>query len=157
MDESVIVPLRQKGIARRCSSMDRIRHARRWTRQLTLAPDAEIVLAAEGREGLVGYCGGQIGPVEGDRRIGEVHTLYLLRSVQGGGLGRRLLHALAKVLRARGAGALRLWVLDGNDQACGFYRRLGGVAAGSRPVSGWGGAFQETAYVWRDIDSLTGG
>lgn len=100
------------------AAMDVIRHARRWRRQLTLAPEAEIVLVAEGRDGLVGYSGGLV--LAGRPAMGLVNTLYLLRSAQGAGLGRGLLGAMARVLAARGAGSLQLWVLEGNARARGF-------------------------------------
>jgi ribosomal protein S18 acetylase RimI-like enzyme len=125
-------------------------YARRWRRQLTLARPPELVLAAEGREGLVGYCAGRAG-AEG---VAEVSTLYLLRTAQKLGLGRRLLAVTAKTLRAQGAAMLELWVLSGNIRARGFYEHLGGEAAGARPVRGWGGDLRETAYRWRNIGDL---
>jgi GNAT superfamily N-acetyltransferase len=126
-------------------------HATRWRRQLTRARPGEVVLAAEGPRGLVAYCAGA---VVADSEA-EVFTLYVLKSVQGSGLGRRLLATAARVLHAEGATALRVWVLNGNAHAKGFYAHLGGVPAAERPVSGWGGGLMETAYRWRDIAALT--
>jgi ribosomal protein S18 acetylase RimI-like enzyme len=127
-------------------------YARRWRRQLLAAKPPEIVLAAEGRSGLVGYCAGH---ARSDRSA-EVSTLYLVRAVQRLGLGRRLLSDMAKVLDARGARSLVLWVLNGNDRAMGFYEHLGGEPVAERPVRGWGGGFSETAMSWPDISALTG-
>jgi len=126
-------------------------YARRWRRQLMAARPPEIVLAAEGRGGLVGYCAGQ---VRSDLAMAEVSTLYLLGGAQKLGLGRRLLSATARVLQARGASALNLWVLKGNTPAQGFYEHLGGAITAERPVRGWGGGYTEIAYLWRDIDRL---
>ena len=126
-------------------------HARRWRGQLMAARPPEIVLAAEGRDGLVGYCAGQ---VRSDTALAEVSTLYLLAGVQKLGLGRRLLCATGRVLQARGASALSLWVLKGNTRAQGFYEHLGGAAAAERPVRGWGGGYTEIAYHWGDINRL---
>ena len=126
-------------------------HARRF-RHLLLSPrPAEIVLAAERREGLVGYCAGR---VLGPGRPAEVSTLYVIRTAQGLGLGRRLLTGAARVLQARGAQALRLWVLNGNDPARAFYGHLGGRTVAERPVSGWGGGYRETAFEWPRIAEL---
>jgi ribosomal protein S18 acetylase RimI-like enzyme len=108
------------------------------------------VLAAEGPEGVVGYCAGAL--VGED--VAEVSTLYLLKSAQGLGLGGRLLAACARVLQARKARSMRLWVLDGNVRARGFYEHLGGVGDARRPVNGWGGGLTETAYRWADIGVL---
>src|SRR5271157_2298979 len=126
-------------------------YARRWRRRLMAARPPEIVLAAEGRDGLVGYCAGQ---TRGDAASAEVSTLYVVRAAQKLGLGRRLLAASARVLRARDAASLSLWVLNGNTAARGFYQHLGGVAVAERAVRGWGGGFRETAYHWADIESL---
>ncbi len=130
-------------------------HARRFRRQLEVAAPADVVLAAEGPEGLVGYCAGAVEPGSHIGREAEIFTLYLLRSAQGVGLGRRLLKAAARGLEGAGAGALRIWVLSANRGARRFYDHLGGVAAADRPVSGWGGGLRETAYVWNDIADLT--
>ena len=127
-------------------------YTRRFHRQLTASRPAERVLAVEGRDGLVGYCAGQTHAYDS---MGEVSTLYLVRRAQKVGLGRRLLGATARVLQARGARSLRLWVLDGNEPARGFYEHLGAVAGPRRPVLGWGGGFQETAFLWPDIDRLS--
>ena len=60
-----------------------------------------------------------------------------------------------QVLEARGARALRIWVLNRNVRARGFYAHLSGVPFAERPVSGWGGSLDETAYRWSDIRTLT--
>jgi ribosomal protein S18 acetylase RimI-like enzyme len=134
------------------AQLSRPLHERRWKRLLTAAPPPEIVLAAEGRGGLVGYCAAQ-GRLDTDSA--EVSTLYVIKAAQKLGLGRRLLAAAARAQQARGASAMHLWVLNGNDAARGFYEHLGGVAGTERPVRGWGGGFRETAYHWPDITALT--
>jgi ribosomal protein S18 acetylase RimI-like enzyme len=133
------------------AQMSRPLHERRWKRLLAAAPPPEIVLAAEGRAGLVGYSAAQARLIDGSA---EVSTLYVIRSAQKLGLGRRLLAASARAQQARGAAAMHLWVLNGNDAARGFYEHLGGLAGAERPVRGWGGGFRETAYHWPDISRL---
>ena len=126
-------------------------YARRWRRQLMAADSSELVLCAEGAGGLVGYCGAC------ERAGGaEVSTLYVLRPAQRRGVGKRLLSAAAKVMASRGAPSLHLWVLNGNTKARAFYEHLGGVAVEERRVSGWDGAYSETAYNWPDIRTLAG-
>jgi ribosomal protein S18 acetylase RimI-like enzyme len=62
----------------------------------------------------------------------ELWGLYLLRSHQGLGLGRRLLEA------ALGAGPASLWVAAGNGKAIGFYERLGFAPDGAEDrVADW--------------------
>lgn len=128
-------------------------HATRWRRQLSRTHPGEVILAAEGPAGLTAYCAGAR-LADGEA---EIFTLYVLKSAQGAGLGRRLFATAARVLRAEGAGSLRVWVLNGNARARGFYAHLGGVVAAERPVSGWGGGLIETAYRWSDIGGLSQG
>ena len=129
-------------------------HARRWRHQLTRARSGEVVLVAEGPRGLIGYCAGALVARQAEGADAEVFTLYLVKPAQGIGLGRRLLASMARVLAAQGATSLRLWVLNGNQAARGFYERLGGRAVQERTVSGWGGGLKETAYRWDDIRTL---
>ncbi|HEY5289314.1 MAG TPA: GNAT family N-acetyltransferase [Caulobacteraceae bacterium] len=128
-------------------------HAARWRRQLTRARPDEVVLAAEGPHGLTAYCTGSVpGSASGEA---EVFTLYLLKSVQGYGLGRRLFGTTVRALEAQGAETLKVWVLNGNERAMGFYAHLGGAPAEQRRVAGWGGTLRETAYRWSAIGRLT--
>ncbi len=124
-------------------------HARRWRRQLSAPRSGEVVLLAEEPGGLVGYCAGAC-----EGATAEVFTLYVLRSAQRLGVGRRLLGATARALAAQGAGSLELSVLSENRPARGFYEHLGGLRGGERPVKGWGGGLLETRYGWRDIGAL---
>ncbi|WP_227007693.1 GNAT family N-acetyltransferase [Pseudarthrobacter sp. AB1] len=62
----------------------------------------------------------------------ELWGLYLLKSHQSLGLGRRLLEA------ALGAGPASLWVAAGNGKAIGFYERLGFAPDGAENrVADW--------------------
>jgi ribosomal protein S18 acetylase RimI-like enzyme len=129
-------------------------HARRWRLQLTRARAGEVVLAAEGAGGLVGYCAGAISLDQDQGDGSEIFTLYLLKPFQHAGLGRRLFASAARALAAQGAVSLKLWVLNGNRSARAFYVRNGGRAGSERPVRGWGGDLRETVYVWPDISTL---
>ena len=130
-------------------------YARRWRQQLTRARPGEMVLVAEGPDGLIGYCAGLFDADAAPRA--EIHTLYLLREAQGFGLGRRLVQTAARAFQGQGAEVLTLWVLAGNTRAQGFYAHLGGVPAGERPVQGWGGGLTELRYDWNDIGALAKG
>jgi ribosomal protein S18 acetylase RimI-like enzyme len=100
---------------------------RRWR---AVADPAHLALVAEDTGGaIVGFC--EAGP---PRDYGtatadaEVYTLYLLRRAQGLGTGRALFERMRAALAALGRRSLLLWVLEGNDRACRFYERAGGVA-----------------------------
>jgi GNAT superfamily N-acetyltransferase len=127
-------------------------HARRFHYQLMRAAEGEIVLVAEDDQGLAGYSQG----VMLNRRLAEVHTLYLLRRAQGVGMGRALLAAQARALAAHGAERLMLWVLRDNVKARGFYAHLGGVTAETKTEPTAGGTLPQVAYRWDDISVLAG-
>jgi ribosomal protein S18 acetylase RimI-like enzyme len=130
-------------------------YARRWRQQLTRARAGELVLVAEGPDGLIGYCAGLF-DVEAAPRA-QIHTLYLVREAQGFGLGRRLMQTAARAFHGQGAESLTLWVLAGNTRAQSFYAHLGGERAGERAVQGWGGGLTELRYDWNDIALLSKG
>jgi GNAT superfamily N-acetyltransferase len=54
-----------------------------------------------------------------------LEDLYVRPEARGGGHGRALLEALAAIARERGYPRIDWWVLDWNDPAKAFYRRLG--------------------------------
>ena len=127
-------------------------HAIRFRRQLSLARAGDVVLVAEGPDGLAAYCNGAAAVGGGSGGEAEIHTLYVLKFAQGRGLGRRLFTTTARVLRTQGSRSLRVWVLTNNARARAFYAHIGGDPVAERPVGGWGDGLMETAYVWRDID-----
>ena len=130
-------------------------HARRFRIELMRAAPGQVTLIAEGADGAVGYVSGALLTGETKAADAEVHTLYVLRAAQKVGVGRALLKAAARVLRAEGAASLMLFVLSGNERARGFYERLGGEAFAEVASNGWGAGLTETAYRWKDIAALT--
>lgn len=84
--------------------------ARRW-------PQNTLVLVLDGQ--IVGYsCYSKE-----ESGAGEVIAIYLLKEVQGMGLGRKLMDAAMTQLE--GCNPISLWVLKGNDHAIGFYEHCG--------------------------------
>jgi GNAT superfamily N-acetyltransferase len=61
-----------------------------------------------------------------------LEDLFVRPGYRGHGVGRALLRHLAWLVEERGCGRLEWAVLDWNERAIGFYRRLG-----ARPVEGW--------------------
>lgn len=54
-----------------------------------------------------------------------LEDVFVLPGRRGSGVGRALLRAVARVARERGCGRLEWSVLDWNEPAIGFYRRIG--------------------------------
>jgi GNAT superfamily N-acetyltransferase len=139
-----------------------------WWRERLLAPvaDAEVLLAFDGRANLLGF--GRSGgdrhgpaPIPPDRGAGEFQKLYVAPGAQRAGVGRVLMAAMAERLHRVGYRQARVWVLTGNQPACRFYERLGGVlvditheevldAAGP----GGGAVLSHVGYCWRDLTEL---
>jgi GNAT superfamily N-acetyltransferase len=61
-----------------------------------------------------------------------LEDLFVMPSWRGRGVGRGLLEYVARVAVERGCGRMEWSVLDWNETAIGFYRRLG-----SRPMDEW--------------------
>ena len=92
-----------------------------------LAQLQSLLCVRDGDGQVVGFIG-----VEGD----EVESLFIHPDWRGQGIGRRLLtYAIETV------GATRLDVNEQNDQAVGFYRRMGFVVAGRSEDDGLGRPF----------------
>jgi len=61
-----------------------------------------------------------------------LEDLFVLPDRRGAGVGRRLMEALAREARDRGAQRMDWAVLEWNEPAIGFYRRLGAA-----PLADW--------------------
>jgi ribosomal protein S18 acetylase RimI-like enzyme len=129
-------------------------HARRFSRALKSPGPDEVTLAVADRSGIVGYAAG--GPARtGVAGEAEIATLYLLRRVQGQGLGAHLMAGMARAMAARGARSLMISVLRDNLRARSFYEHLGGVPEPARQEPGPGGRLLfEVAYRWGEISTL---
>jgi GNAT superfamily N-acetyltransferase len=72
--------------------------------------------------------------------FGELSAIYVDPEYARTGIGRLLITAARARLRAVGATAAALWVLDGNVGARRFYERDGWAFDGTRRTHTWGGA-----------------
>lgn len=128
------------------------RERRQTLWQQTLEADQDSMLVAVRGGELVGFTSG--GRADFAGYDAELFTLYLLRSAQGGGVGRALVRGLAQALASGGQRSLMLWVLDVNPTRA-FYEHLGGLMIGEKtePVSG--GELREVAYGWPELDALS--
>ena len=96
-------------------------------------PAAEAFVAEDSSGGLTGYA--LCYPVFSSFRTQTVfwlEDLFVVPERRGSGLGRELIAAVARRARERGAAGVAWIVLDWNQDAIGFYQRLG-----ARPNQGW--------------------
>jgi GNAT superfamily N-acetyltransferase len=115
------------------------------------------VFVAEDEGGVFGFASG--GPRERFSRDlaeyeGELQTVYVLPSHWGGGVGGRLVRAVALHLAERGCDSMLLWAFAENRSARGFYESLGGVVAAEGEIEIGGARLAEVAYGWRDLRGL---
>jgi GNAT superfamily N-acetyltransferase len=109
-----------------------------------------FLVVLETEEGIKGFAAGGPQRSGDDLFPGEVWSLYLLRAVQGRGLGRLLMTEMARRLLGAGFPALIVWTQGANAPARGFYEHLCGVYVRTRLLSG----FEIVGYGWRDLRAL---
>jgi len=134
------------------SHLSPIRHARNY--EMSISGGATVIVAApnNGMPRLVGFTTGGPARVDG-LGDGEIETLYVLDDWREQGLGRRLLHAAAKDLAARGCRSAFLWVLRDNPSRF-FYQHLGGHPSAQGETRVAGVTVPQLAYSWDPIDRL---
>ncbi len=77
-----------------------------------------------------------------------LEDLFVRPHARGSGLGKALLSTLARIAVDQGCGRVEWSVLDWNEPAIGFYKRLGAV-----PMSEWT-VFRLTGEALRDVATL---
>jgi len=78
-----------------------------------------------------------------------LEDLFVTPALRGHGIGRILLSYLARLAVERGCGRLEWWVLDWNEPAIRFYRRLGAQAMDEWTV------FRVTGDALEDLAELS--
>jgi GNAT superfamily N-acetyltransferase len=117
-------------------------------------PDTAVFVADDAQAGIVGFAmvgRERTGDVEFD---GELWAINIDAAHHRRGLGRGLMLASARWLAEKGFGAMMLWVVAEN-QARGFYERIGGTLLERTRTRDFGGAtLTEVAYGWRSLPEL---
>ncbi len=100
------------------------------------APAASAFVAADGQGNLIGYAiYSDAYDAECTMRVIHLNDLFVAEAARGSGLGRRLVAAVARAGRARGAQAVWWTSLASNARAHAFYDGLG--ASRSTIVAHW--------------------
>ncbi|WP_191560441.1 GNAT family N-acetyltransferase [Metabacillus idriensis] len=84
---------------------------------------------------------------------GELYAIYLLKEVQGSGIGRKLVLAAAEGLIKQNHQSMLLWVMNANPSK-GFYERFLPEKVAEDVYTIEGEDHQETALGWRDLQKL---
>jgi ribosomal protein S18 acetylase RimI-like enzyme len=119
---------------------------RQWWRTLEVPTTGVFVVdTPDDVHDVIGFS--SVGQSEDERFDAELFTLYVLKSHQGRGIGRRLWDAALVFAQSQGAKNLVLWVLETNPSR-GFYERMGGVLTGRKLESFGGVEIAEVSYVY---------
>jgi len=125
----------------------------RWQRILAEPRPDDINFVAEVDGQVVGFSsGGRERQYDGEF-TGELYALYLLKSAQGRGLGRRLFEAVVEHLVSKSYSNMLIWVLRDNPTVK-FYQHLGGVEVREKEVEIGGKKLLEYAYGWPDLGAV---
>jgi GNAT superfamily N-acetyltransferase len=130
----------------------------RWEQRLATPPSEDwfAFVDVDKAGQVMGFCcGGRERDSDAQEDSGEVYALYVLPEQQRRGVGRALLEAAARRLRANRFERLLIWVLAENP-ARRFYEKMGGVAVRRREIDIRGELYSEVGYVWEALDDLAG-
>lgn len=83
----------------------------------------------------------------------ELYTLYLLREVQGRGIGKALLNRVAQDLVQTGHRKMLAWVLEQNP-AVRFYEKFGASTVTTKEIEIGGVPLPELAVGWPDLNLI---
>lgn len=111
------------------------------------------VFVAEHEGKIVGFAGG--GPIREPLAAydAELYAMYLLGEVQGRGIGRNLLSAVAGALALKDHASMLVWVLEQNP-AVRFYEKTGAKHLMTKQIEIGGVSLSELALGWPDVAAL---
>lgn len=132
------------------ASLDEEARALVW--QDMLGRDIAYVAEIDGT--IVGFAHG--GPLREaiDDYDAELCSIYLLKEVQGRGLGRDLLKALSGALKRKNFHSMLAWVLEQNP-AVGFYEHTGAHRLTGKQIQIGGVSLVEIALGWPDLSRMS--
>jgi GNAT superfamily N-acetyltransferase len=125
-----------------------------WQETLTTVnPSSKRFVALSGRD-VVGYSGGGRNPDTRSPFQSELFGIYVLKSLQGKGLGHQLTLVLAHWLLAQGHQSMQVWIMEKNPYRR-FYEKLGGeLLDQSRDIDYGGKRLTVVSYGWTHLQSL---
>jgi len=133
-------------------ALDLSKRQARWVEMLATAERTVLVAERDGGIVGIGKAGAATAPELGDR--GEILYLYVDPRHARAGIGRSLMRRLAAALQEQGYDSLALGVVEGNQPAIDFYRKLGGRLAGSYIDPGPLWRSRNQIIVWDDVKIL---
>ncbi|MBH0228678.1 GNAT family N-acetyltransferase [Halobacillus yeomjeoni] len=125
-----------------------------WETVLKKPVNGQIAYVIENdEEEVVGFVSGGKERTKNYSYDGEIYAIYLLDDYQGRGYGAKMIQTFAQGMKEAGYESLLVWVLTQNPSNT-FYTKLGAVPVEAEKVTIGQGTYEETAYGWKDIDTL---
>ena len=84
---------------------------------------SSVFVATAENHSILGFVA--IQPFNEEATIGEIYALHTAEAFRGLGIGKALIYFSAKQFKAHQINEMRLWVVDGNNQAIAIYEHLG--------------------------------
>ena len=128
----------------------------RWIPNLTTPASDKFGYVAENEETgeIAGFVRGGTTRYPDLPYRGELYAIYVLKTYQQHGLGRRLVRALARDLQDAGMHEMLLWVFEANSASRCFYEALGGQLVKTNTFEIGGVPINECPYAWTDLSPL---
>jgi ribosomal protein S18 acetylase RimI-like enzyme len=128
-----------------------------WRTILQVSPSKEdslCVFVAESDGEIVGFASGVKLAEPKLGKEAEINAVYIRPAWQRCGIGKRMLHKVARALQAMACQSVVVWVIDGNSPARHFYEELGGEILIEQDFSWDGLELTEVGYGWSDLSIL---
>jgi len=119
-------------------------------RQRLSSPTTRTYVAENEQGQIVGFVVGGLNRDASSAYVSELYAIYILREVQGRGIGKKLTHALVERLVQDKLYSMLVWVLADNPSR-GFYEALRGQYVATKPIEIGDALLDEVSYGWDDI------
>jgi GNAT superfamily N-acetyltransferase len=115
--------------------------------------DWSYYVAEDDKGEIIGFIGGGTESNSNSVYTAELGVLYLLKSYQRKGIGRRLTAILTQRLIKQGHHSMLVWTFASNPSRK-FYEVLGGKLIGEKTINISGANLVEVGYGWDDLPML---
>ena len=133
---------------------DHVLYWKRILQALPAAADKACVYVAESEGHVIGFVSATLLAEPKHGYHAELGALYIRPQWQRAGIGRRMMHKIARTLQSWNCADLVVWVLSDNRLARNFYEELNGEFVLEQEFSWDDMDLKEVGYGWKDLNVL---
>ncbi len=133
---------------------DHVLYWKRILQALPAAADKACVYVAESEGHVIGFVSASLLAEPKHGYHAELGALYIRPQWQRAGIGRRMMHKVARTLQSWNCADLVVWVLSDNRLARNFYEELHGEFVLEQEFSWDDMDLKEVGYGWKDLNVL---